>query len=290
MKSLIPTLFTSWDGLEQEEWIDIKQAIRDITNAKTDIAEKQSIKGSFKHEEKKLKDESAKLLAITRQWVRRPKPTISQQSSLNDLNDLNDQDRVKLRKLYVLIQEGLQNPIRTLHANFDKQLLELCQIKQEIRSSDAYKVKGKPLKSGEHRDLMDIEAYKVQVEGSESGEHRDLMDTDTYKIDEKVSESGEHRDLMDTDAYKVEGKTSESGEHRDLMDADAYKIEEDASESGKYRDLMNVEDVVRDGDKSILETGLFYKERSSLDLKLTNSVANRTATSLVPNFGDIEEL
>jgi hypothetical protein len=99
-----------------------------------------------------LEDEVSKLLTITREWARRPAPTTNQQPSLND------HDRAKFRKLYVLIQEGLQNPIRALDKDFVKQLRDLCQVREEIGATDACEAEEAAVESGEHRDLMDIEA------------------------------------------------------------------------------------------------------------------------------------
>jgi hypothetical protein len=79
MEPPIRAPFASWDGLENEELADIRSAIRDIENAKADISKKQSLKRSSKSQEKKLREEMVKLIAITREWARRPKPISSLQ-------------------------------------------------------------------------------------------------------------------------------------------------------------------------------------------------------------------
>lgn len=95
MEPPIRTPFTLWEGLEDKELGDIKSAVCDIQNAKADIEKKQGLKRSSKSQEKKLEDEIVKLISLTREWARRPKPTTNQQASLK----FNDQDRIKLRKL-----------------------------------------------------------------------------------------------------------------------------------------------------------------------------------------------
>ncbi|KAL3423954.1 hypothetical protein PVAG01_05701 [Phlyctema vagabunda] len=116
MAAPIRTPFPSWDGLEEDELADIKSTLREITNGKADIEKKQKMKEGYKSQEKKLQEEVAKLLSITREWAKRCRPTKHQKASVSD------QDRVRYRKLYALVQEGLQNPARALDEEFISQL------------------------------------------------------------------------------------------------------------------------------------------------------------------------
>ena len=164
MEPPVRTPFTSWDGLEDKELGDIKMAIRDIQNAKVDITNKQSLKGSFKDQEKKLKEETSKLIGITREWARRPNPTANQQTSLDD------PDRSRLRKIYILIQEGLENPIRALDVDFVKRLRDLCRRTEEIKGTGPNQVK---------------EAISAGREDGDSLSGSTIIMTDKEKMDEE---------------------------------------------------------------------------------------------------------
>jgi hypothetical protein len=154
MKPPIRTPFTSWDGLEDEELGDIKSAIRDIENAKDDIAKKKDLRRPSKGQEKKLKEATVNLISVTREWARRPRPTMNQQNSIK----LNNQERIKLRKLYVLIQDGLQNPVKALDTDFIERLQELCQLTKEIGATGPDEVEEALSESGDSGDHMDVEA------------------------------------------------------------------------------------------------------------------------------------
>jgi hypothetical protein len=152
MEPLNSPRYTSWDGLEEDELSDIKSAIRDITNVKSDIRQKEALKRSSHKEEKKLQYEISKLLTITRAWARRPRPTSNQQHCLDD------QDRAKYRKLYALIQEGLQNSIRATSEDFITQLRGLCHVREEIGATDHCELEEADFGGGENNALMGIEA------------------------------------------------------------------------------------------------------------------------------------
>jgi len=136
MEAPICTPFSSWDGLEEEELADIKSAIRDIENVKSDIATKQKMKKSTKVQEKKLHEEVLKLLTVSRDWSRRPRPTTHQQGSLV----LSDQDRTRYRKIYALVQEALKNPNFAFGPDFVPQVRALCRVGEEIGATDAYEI------------------------------------------------------------------------------------------------------------------------------------------------------
>ena len=231
MEAPIRTPFPSWDGLEEDELADIKSSIRDIENVKVDITKKQEMKKSSQSQEKKLQDEVSRLLSITREWARRPRPTTDQQASLSD------QDRVKYRKLYVLIQEGLQNPVKALDEDFVNQLRDLCQVTEEIGATDAYEIEEAAYDSSEDGEPIDVrnERERIREEGVFSEECLSLVMKLISSIASRIEFSPPpfFHEVEDFEEEPVKAKMQElfiSNESKAVLESDEEEEEEEEAE------------------------------------------------------------
>lgn len=129
MDEQLRTQFTSWDGLEEDEISNLKGLIQSLTDLKAKQARGKTINRA---NEKKIQDETSKLTTITRSWARRPLPTTTK-----DKASLGDADRVKLRKVYKIVQEGLQDPTAASNPSFVVRLRNSCKLAGRIGPTDS---------------------------------------------------------------------------------------------------------------------------------------------------------
>lgn len=121
-------LFKSWDGLEEDEI----STLRGLTQSLVDLKIKQSRgKTINRATEKRIQEETYKLTNITRSWARRPLPITTHNAPLSDA------DRMKLRKVYAIVQEGLQDPNAASNPSFVARLRRSCELADKIGPTES---------------------------------------------------------------------------------------------------------------------------------------------------------
>jgi hypothetical protein len=123
-------LYTSWEGLEEEELNDMKDLISKLKTAKVQMAAKKpnTKREKLKHEEIKnrIETDTTQLRTVVRDWVERPSPTRL------DQNLVSHRLRAGIRRLYNQTRIALVNPAKARDEEFLEQLKEqaheFCKI------------------------------------------------------------------------------------------------------------------------------------------------------------------